>query len=143
MGFRKSKADLESMALDAIKKHNLFTITDIVAYLPISRQTFYDRGLDKLDSLKEAVDANKLKTKQSMKQKWFKSDNATLQVALMKLIGDDEDRQRLTQQHIDHTSKGEALPQPQVYMPTDLTPDETGIPKDPPPIPPVAPVSAP
>lgn len=127
MGFRLSKKDLESQALDAIKKHNLFTVMDIVAYLPISRQTFYSKGLDNLDTLKAAVEENKLKTKQTMKQKWFKSQNATLQVALMKLIGSDEDRQHLTQQHVDHTTKGNEIPAPQVYMPTDMTPEETGL----------------
>lgn len=123
--------DLESQALDAIKKYNLFTVEDIVAYIPCSKETFYNHKLHESDSLKAATDYNKIKAKQSMKQKWYKSNNPTLQVALMKLIGTTEDRQFLTQQHVDHTSKGESMPAPQVYMPADLPEDviNNGLPK--------------
>lgn len=137
MAFKKK--DLESQALDAIKKHRLFTIKDVVAYLPCSLQTFYNQKLDELESIKDAINTNKVRTKQEMRQKWFKSDNATLQIGLYKLLADDDERQALTQQNVDHTSKGEKIAQPQVYLPADMTPDETGIPADPPPVPPVAP----
>lgn len=103
------KQDLEKQALAVIKEHNLFFITDITAYLPCSRATFYSLGLDKLDSLKEAIEKNKITTTQSMKNKWYHSENATLQVALMKIIGTDEVRKRLTQSHQDITSGGEPI----------------------------------
>ncbi len=126
MAFKKK--DLESQALDAIKKYNLFTVKDIVAYIGISTQTFYNHKLDELESLKGAVLQNKLKTKQTMKQKWFKSENATLQMGLMKLLATPEERMALTQQNIDHTTKGNELPAPQVYMPSDMSEDDL-IPK--------------
>ena len=44
-----------------------------------------------------------------MRSKWYKSDNATLQMGLMKLISSDEERQRLSQTHIDHTTKGKEI----------------------------------
>lgn len=122
------KEDLEGQALNAIKKYNLYTVKDIAAYTGISLQTFYTHKLEESEPLKEAVLLNKQKTVHEMKKKWYKSDNATLQMGLMKLLGTDEDRQYLTQQNIDHTTKGEALPAPQVYMPADLPDDVVGLP---------------
>lgn len=103
MAYDKKK--LEQQALKAIKEHNLFFITDITAYLPCTRETFYAHGLHKSDTIKAAIEKNKIKTTQSMKNKWYHSDNATLQVALMKIIGTDEVRKRLTQsyQEIEHS----------------------------------------
>lgn len=133
-GRHNKPEELESKALDAIKKYNLFSVKDIAAHMGISKQTFYNHKLDELDTLKEAVEINRLKTVQSLKRKWNNSNNATLQVALMKLVGDDETRKHLTQQNIDHTTKGEQLPQPQVYLPTDLTAGEIDLPDMPGPI---------
>lgn len=103
------KDKLEKEALRAIKKHNLFFIVDVASFLPCSRATFYNQGLDKLDSIKEALEQNKIKTKNSMRSKWYQSDNATLQLALMKLISTDEERQKLSQSYVDLSSKGEKL----------------------------------
>ena len=48
---------------------NILFITDLVAFLPISRATFYNYGLDKLDILKEAIDNNRIRTKQALRAK--------------------------------------------------------------------------
>jgi hypothetical protein len=86
----------ENDIIEVIKKNNLFVITDIFAfYSGCSRATFYNHGLDKLDSIKEAIDNNKIKTKQSLKNKWYKSENPTLQIALFKTICSDEEAARL------------------------------------------------
>ena len=54
--------------IDVIKENNLFVITDIFSfYTGCSRATFYNNELDKLDSIKKALDDNKTKTKQSLK----------------------------------------------------------------------------
>ena len=71
-------------------------IEDAVCFLPCSRATFYNHDLDKLDSLKDALQENKTNMKVSLRSKWFKSDNATLQLALMKLICSNEERQKLS-----------------------------------------------
>lgn len=100
---------LEQQALEAIKQHNITFIKDLVAYLPITRATFYNLELDKLDTLKDAIDDNKLKTKNSLKAKWYKSQNATLQLALYKLIATSEERKALTQNYTDLTTDGEKV----------------------------------
>ena len=48
-----------------------------------------------MDSIKDIINKNRVEIKTAMRSKWFKSDNATLQVALMKLICTDEEAHRL------------------------------------------------
>lgn len=106
-GIIYSDEELIEMALTAIKEYNLVFLTDIVAYLPISRATFYNRGLDKLDTLKTEITNNKIQTKQALRAKWFNRDNATTQIALYRLLADDDELRRLQNN-------------------TDIKPEETG-----------------
>jgi hypothetical protein len=111
MGKKKTTNDQhEQGILEVIKKHKIFSILDIFAfYKGCSRATFYNHGLDELDSIKEAIDDNKIVVKQTLKSKWAKSDNPTLQIALYKSVCTPEERQNLNQSYIDHTSKGEKI----------------------------------
>lgn len=101
--------ELKEMALKAIKKHNLFMIEDVVAFMPISKPTFYAHKLNELDELKDLINTNRINTKKKLQNKWAESDNATLQMGLMKIIASIEERQRLSQSYMDITSKGESL----------------------------------
>jgi hypothetical protein len=94
-----NRDELESLSLEVIHKHKLFFIDDIVAYLPCSRATFYNLELDKLDSIKTALTQVKTNLKVSMRSKWFRSENPTLQLALMKLVSTDEELRKLSMQH--------------------------------------------
>lgn len=112
MAFNRNK--IFKQAKESIEKHKLFFIEDIVAYLPCSRSTFYDFFPDKsdeLDTLKELLEQNRVEIKVSMRSKWYKSENATLQLALMKLIGTDEEAHRLngSSQKIDATTNGKDI----------------------------------
>jgi hypothetical protein len=95
---------LEQEALEAIEKYRLFFIEDVVVYVSCSRATFYNHNLDKLDTIKEALAKNKIDIKVSMRNKWFLSESATLQVALMKMIATDDEAHRLngSRQEIRH-----------------------------------------
>ena len=95
---------LEQEALEAIEKYRLFFIEDVVVYVSCSRATFYNHELDKLDTIKEALAKNKIDIKVSMRNKWFLSESATLQVALMKMIATDDEAHRLngSRQEIRH-----------------------------------------
>jgi len=112
-------ADLEKKALAAIEKHKLFFIEDLCAYLPCSRATFYNLGLDKLDTLKEALEKNKIEVKAAMRSKWFKSDAPALQIALYKIIGTDEESDRINSQRIKADIKAEITETP-TFIFTDL-----------------------
>jgi hypothetical protein len=91
--------ELEKLALDAIEKHKLFFIEDIIAYLPCTKPTFYEHKLNESDAIKSALLEVRVNLKVSMRSKWFRSENATLQLALMKLLSNDEELRKLSMQH--------------------------------------------
>ncbi len=93
---------LEQQAVEAINKYKLFFNEDIIAYLPCSSSTFYDYKLGKSERIKDALAKVRIDIKVSQRSKWYKSESSTLQIALYKLIANDEERRRLTQQHISH-----------------------------------------
>jgi len=101
--------ELEKQAIEAIEKYKLFFIEDIVSYLPCNKTTFYEHKLNESNAIKEALTKVKTDIKVSMRSKWYKSENPTLQMGLMKLIGTDEERKKLSQNHTDHTTGGEKI----------------------------------
>lgn len=104
------KPKYEAEILEAIKGKPVYCFKDIfVYYSGISRQYAYEIGIDKSDKIRGVIDRNKQKGKVSMLDKWIKGDNATLQLAAMRLIGDDDIRRRLNQQYVDHTTAGEKI----------------------------------
>ena len=123
--------ELIKQSLEAIEKHKLFFIDDVVSYLPCSRSTFYERKLDKSDIIKEALTKVKTDIKVSMRSKWYKSENATLQMGLMKLISNDEERKRLSQTYNDFTTDGKELNINAIFSKDILNvPTNDGTPED-------------
>lgn len=95
---------LYQQAIKAIGDNNLFFIEDIITMLPCAKATFYEyfpAGSDELNHLKEMIEMNKVAQKVKMRKKWGDSDNATLQMALMKLISTDDERKRLAVSYIE------------------------------------------
>lgn len=104
----KTKEQYEIEILEVIKKEKIFLITDIFAfYKGCSRSTFYGHQLDKMDTIKNAIDENKISTKYQIMSKWSNSDNATLQLALFKILCTDDERKKLslTYQQIEPENK--------------------------------------
>ena len=100
MAYDKNK--LYKQALEVIDKHKLFFVEDVVAYMPCDKTTLYryfPPESNEYNDIKEALDKNKTEIKVSMRSKWYKSDNPTLQMGLMKLIGTDEEAHRLNGSH--------------------------------------------
>jgi hypothetical protein len=100
MAYDKKK--IFEQAKEVIVKHKLFFVDDIVAFLPISKQTFYDFfpvESDKLDELKELLNQNRTTLKVSMRSKWYTSNAPALQMALMKLIASPEELRKLSMNH--------------------------------------------
>ena len=91
--------DLFNTAIEQIKKNKLFFIEDIIAFLPCRKSTFYEHFPNDSDYYKrmfEELELNRTELKVSMRSKWYKSESATLQLALMKLISTDEERRKLS-----------------------------------------------
>lgn len=92
-------SDLEKQALKAIEENDLVFINEVSYYLPCSRATFYNQGLDKLDSIKETIEKNRIKIKSKMRKRWKDEDAPpVLQIALYKLIGTDLESDRINSQ---------------------------------------------
>lgn len=98
---------LEKEALEAIKKHNLFFIEDVVAMLPCSKPTFYEHKLNESNDIKDALEKNKIDAKVSMRKKWQESDAPALQIGLMKLIGTEDEAHRLNGTKQEHKHSGQ------------------------------------
>jgi len=99
-------------AKTAIKENNLFFVEDIVAFIPCTKTTLYNffpAGSDEMNALKSLLEDNKIRTKSSIRAKLFKSQKAAELLALYRLICTPEEHQKLNQQYIDHTSKGEKM----------------------------------
>jgi hypothetical protein len=94
--------ELQQQAIDAIVKHNLIFIDEVVSFMDCSRSTFYERGLDKSDILKELILKNKNEMKAGLRKKWYESENPTVQIVLYKLIGTDDESDKINNQRIKH-----------------------------------------
>lgn len=94
-----NREELETQAVEMINKHKLFFIQDAIAYLPCTSSTFYHLQLEKSEKIKEALLEVKVNLKVSMRSKWYRSEQPTLQLALMKLISTDEELRKLSMSH--------------------------------------------
>ena len=96
--------ELRRDSLKAIKDKNLIFIGDIFGYTGFSKRAFYDHKLHECNDIKRALETNRVNMKVDMRQKWYNSDNPTLQIGLMKLIADDDEAHRLngTKREIKH-----------------------------------------
>ena len=102
--------ELEEKALEAIKEHGLVFIEEVVSFLPCSKPTFYEHGLNESNAIKEAIEYNKVSKKAKLRKNWEHSENATLNISLYKLLANEEELQRLSVQKVEHSGKdGERL----------------------------------
>lgn len=108
---RKIDIDKEvEKIVSVIKRHRVMYVNHIFAhYGGMSRAHFYESNLDKLDTIKQELEKNRCKAKSYMLDKWVASDNPTLQIAAYRMIGDDEERERLIQTKVDLTSAGKQV----------------------------------
>ena len=107
----------EQAIIEIIENNPIYSFKDIfVYYKGCSRATAYNHNLDKLDSIKELIYSNRRKGVTTLLSKWLKSDNATLQLAAMKIICDPEEHKKLQQNYTDVTSNNETI-----NIPTSVT----------------------
>lgn len=85
------KEDLIKQALQAIKKHKLIFIEEVVSFLPCSVATFYNYKLEELETIKSEIQANKINIKTKLRTRWQDVDNSALNIALYKLCATKEE----------------------------------------------------
>lgn len=106
MAYDKNK--IYEQAKEAITKNNLFFIEDVVAFIPCGRSYFYEHfkdGMDEMDTIKEMLEENKIKTKSSIRAKLWKSNRASELLALYRLIATPEEHQKLNQSYVEQTTR--------------------------------------
>ena len=106
MAYDKKK--IFEQAKEMIVKHKLFFIEDIVAFIPCSKNYFYDHfpvNSNEYDELKGMLEINRTELKVSMRSKWYKSNAPALQMALMKLIATPDELKKLSMQYIESENK--------------------------------------
>lgn len=103
MAYDKKK--IFEQAKEVVIKHKLFFIEDIVSFLPINKSTWYEWfPIDSNESneIKELLEQQRTELKVSMRSKWYKSENATLQITLMKLICTDDERKKMSMNYTEN-----------------------------------------
>jgi hypothetical protein len=105
------RAEIEKQAINAIKTNqDIVFIQDVISVLPCASSTFYLWELDKSENIKDALQLNRVRAKREMRSSWKNNqENATLQLALYKLLSDTEERDALTMQKTDVTTQGEKI----------------------------------
>ena len=95
-------------AKEQIVSKRLIFVEEVVAFIGISKPTFYEFypvDSNEFNELKSLIETNKISLKTSLRKKWYDSDNATLQMGLMKLIASPEEHRRLSQTHQEHSGE--------------------------------------
>lgn len=101
-----NKEEIIQQAIKEINDRKLTTIEEVVAFLPVSKATFYLWQLDELDEIKEPLYRMRTVAKKAMKNKWFGSENPTLQLAWYKLHATPEERDALSMNNkVEHSGE--------------------------------------
>jgi hypothetical protein len=98
----KTFEEYEYEILECVDQNGIFSAKMIFAfYSGISYSQFYELNLNKSDTLKKALNNNKNRTKHSMLLEWRKSENATLQIALFKILATNKELKKLAMVYSD------------------------------------------
>lgn len=90
-----NREQIEREIIEVIKKEKITFFGDLVVYIAPAMSTLYEWQLEKSEDIKRELAINRINTKKKLRNNWEQSDNATLQLALYKLIGDDDELERL------------------------------------------------
>ena len=92
------KAEIYKQAIEMAEKKKCFFIDQLVSFFFFFITSFYEYfPIDsvRMNTINCILDKTKVAVKSVMYNKRFKSDNATLQIALMKLIASEDEAHRL------------------------------------------------
>lgn len=102
MAYKKKELVANSLKILKDPTRNVLFWEELCVELGVSKHTFYNHKLHEKHEIKEALKANRVRAKSALRNKWFKSDNPALNLALYKLIGTDEERKVLSTNYQNH-----------------------------------------
>lgn len=109
--------DLEKKALKILEDNrDICFFKDLAAELGIGRSTLYWKNLDKLDTIRDALNQNSILMKRALRNKWYVGDNATTQIALYRLLADDDETARLNSAKLELEHSGKVTLMPSVKI---------------------------
>ena len=94
------KQEIIDQCLEVLDNEIILFIEELVSFLPITKKTFYLWKLHECDDIKNALQQSKINAKAKLRRNWMASENATLNVALYKLIADDEEHRKLSASYV-------------------------------------------
>jgi len=100
---------VEAQCLEAIEKEGVVFFNELAEFVAPAMSTLYEWELEKSESLKNAIEKNRVKAKRKLRRNWVKDDAApVLQLAAYKLMADKTEIDALTmnRQDINHSGTG-------------------------------------
>lgn len=122
---KKKGYDVERLfeqAKQAIVEYKLILISEISAFLPCSRATFYNlfnenNNFDKLEALRDLIEDNKINIKSQIRAKLLNSEKSAELLALYRLCATPEENKVLNQQYVELANATKQ----KGFLPIDLT----------------------
>lgn len=91
------KDDILQQCLKVIEEEGCTTFDEMCLYIAPTRQCLYEWEFDKIDTIKQGLEQNRVKAKAKLKKQWQKEDAApVLQIAAFKLMSSDDELEKLT-----------------------------------------------
>jgi hypothetical protein len=87
--------ELYELSIEALGKHDIITMEDLINYLPCQKSAFYVKfnNTEKMEAIKKLLNQNKIKVKQRLR-KFFGSAMSTPaeRIFLYKILSNEEER---------------------------------------------------
>lgn len=100
-----NKEEIKEQMLKNIRKDMDITTFEMASdTVAPTRKTLYDWQFHKCNTIKDAIESNITKVKQFLRREW-RTGNATLQLALYKLLSSDEERKALQMEYREHSGE--------------------------------------
>jgi len=99
MAYKTSELIKKAVKILNDKSKMVHFFEDLCDEMGISKATAYSHKLNEKDSVRDILESNKRTIKKGLRKKWYDSDNPTCQIALYRLTGTDEEREKLNQQY--------------------------------------------
>jgi len=92
----KERQQILNDAIKTAKDEECTFLEEVISCLPIDKTTFYKWKHHESNELKDQIEKNKVSVKSHLRKEWKKSSNATLSIALYKLLANKEERKALS-----------------------------------------------